>query len=447
MTAYNETCAAIGNDFWNHRLFLLHADAKYIDVMERTLYNGLLSGVSLDGKAFFYPNPLESAGQHARSPWFGVACCPGNMTRFLASVPGYVYAKSGDDDLREPVRGGHGRHPPRQRPRRSRSRQQTRYPWDGNVTLTVTPDRTADFTIDVRIPGWARNQPVPSDLYRFLDAVADPVVLKVNGAPVPLALDKGYVALRRTWRAGDVDQPRAPDAGSPRRGARPVEADRSRVALQRGPIVYAAEWPDSPNRRVRNLLLPDASALSAEFRPKLLERRHRDHGHRLRPAPSTPPAPVDADRAAVHRDPVLRVGQPRPRRDARLDPARRIRRPPHAVADGGHDEHGVGVGQEPPQPEDDQRWRGPALLDRPGVLLRLVADQGHDRVGRVHVPEARDGVRSRGVLVRRHRIRARSACPRRGASCTATATPGSRSSRAARTASSGTATIASPSRR
>ena len=116
MTAYNETCAAIGNDFWNHRLFLLHADAKYIDVMERTLYNGLLSGVSLDGKSFFYPNPLESAGQHARSPWFGVACCPGNMTRFLASVPGYVYAKSGYDDLREPVRGGHGRHPPRQRP-------------------------------------------------------------------------------------------------------------------------------------------------------------------------------------------------------------------------------------------------------------------------------------------------------------------------------------------
>jgi len=96
MTAYNETCAAIGNDYWNHRLFLLHADAKYIDVMERTLYNGLISGVSLDGKTFFYPNPLESNGQHARSPWFGVACCPGNITRFMASVPGYVYAQKGD---------------------------------------------------------------------------------------------------------------------------------------------------------------------------------------------------------------------------------------------------------------------------------------------------------------------------------------------------------------
>ena len=109
LSAYNETCAAIGNDFWNHRLFLLHADARYIDVMERTLYNGLLSGVSLDGRSFFYPNPLESAGQHQRSPWFGVACCPGNMTRFLASVPGYVYAQAGRHALREPLRGEHGR--------------------------------------------------------------------------------------------------------------------------------------------------------------------------------------------------------------------------------------------------------------------------------------------------------------------------------------------------
>ena len=99
MTAYNETCAAVGNDYWNQRLFLLHADGKYIDVMERTLYNGLISGVSLDGKTFFYQNPLEAtgkAGKDQRSPWFGVACCPGNITRFMASVPGYVYAQRGD---------------------------------------------------------------------------------------------------------------------------------------------------------------------------------------------------------------------------------------------------------------------------------------------------------------------------------------------------------------
>ena len=141
MPAYNETCASIGMDYWNHRQFLLHGDAKYIDIMERTLYNGLISGVSLDGKTFFYPNPLESNGQHARSEWFGVACCPGNITRFMASVPGYIYATKGDDvyvnlyaggtaDIETP--GG-----------KLKVAQETRYPWDGAVKMTVTPDKGA----------------------------------------------------------------------------------------------------------------------------------------------------------------------------------------------------------------------------------------------------------------------------------------------------------------
>ena len=142
MTAYNETCASVGMDYWNHRLFLLHGDGRYIDVLERTLYNALLSGVALDGKTYFYPNPLESAGQHQRSPWFGVACCPGNITRFLASLPGYVYAHQGDavyvnlyaaGTATIDTGAGH----------RVRLRQQTRYPWDGVVTLTVTPRRHA----------------------------------------------------------------------------------------------------------------------------------------------------------------------------------------------------------------------------------------------------------------------------------------------------------------
>ena len=269
MTAYNETCAAIGNDFWNHRLFLLHADAKYIDVMERTLYNGLLSGVSLDGKAFFYPNPLESAGQHARSPWFGVACCPGNMTRFMASVPGYVYAKSGTAIYVNLFAAGSA-DVSLARGHTVKLRQDTRYPWDGNVKLTVTPDRIGDFTINVRIPGWARNEPVPSGLYRFLDTVSDPVVLKVNGARVPLTLDKGYVPIRRTWRPGDVVDLSLPMPVRRVVADDRVAADRHRIALQRGPIVYAAEWPDSPGGHVRNLVLPDSSALGAQFRPDLL---------------------------------------------------------------------------------------------------------------------------------------------------------------------------------
>src|SRR5438445_4311695 len=164
LSAYCETCAAVANDYWNLRLFLLHGDAKYADVMERTLYNGLLSGVSLDGKSFFYPNPLESDGRHQRSPWFGVACCPGNMTRFLASVPGYVYAQQGDTlyvnlfvastaDVK--MDGG----------RTVKLVQATRYPWDGAVKITVSPATSSSFALNVRIPGWARGGAVPSAVY------------------------------------------------------------------------------------------------------------------------------------------------------------------------------------------------------------------------------------------------------------------------------------------
>jgi DUF1680 family protein len=269
MTAYNETCAAIGNDYWNHRLFLLHADARYIDVMERTLYNGLISGVSLDGKTFFYPNPLESNGQHERSPWFGVACCPGNMTRFLASVPGYVYAQRGDSlwvnlfmASTADIQLDNGR--------KVKLVQETRYPWNGSVKMTVNPDQPAKLTIHVRVPGWARNQPVPSDLYRFADRGADPAVLSVNGKRVPLKLDKGYVALDRTWRAGDIVDLQLPMPVRRVAANEQVAADRGRVALQRGPLVYAAEWPDNPNGKVRNLMLRDTEKLTAEAQPGLL---------------------------------------------------------------------------------------------------------------------------------------------------------------------------------
>ena len=270
MTAYNETCASVGMDFWNHRLFLLEGDAKYIDVMERTLFNGLLSGVSLDGKTFFYPNPLESNGQHARQEWFGVACCPGNITRFMPSVPGYLYATQGDaiyvnlyaagvanidmpgiDDVF--------------------IRQQTRYPWDGAVQLQIGVPRPRRFAVHLRIPGWARNQPVPSDLYRFTDEIdVPPATARVNGAPVPMTLDKGYVTIDRTWSVNDVI---ALDLPMPVRRIESnpqVMANRGRVALQRGPIVFAAEWPDNPNGKVRNIVLPDGNALRSEFRGDLL---------------------------------------------------------------------------------------------------------------------------------------------------------------------------------
>ncbi len=269
LSAYNETCAAIGNDYWNHRLFLLHADARYIDVMERTLYNGLLSGVSLDGKSFFYPNPLESAGQHQRSPWFGVACCPGNMTRFLASVPGYVYAHQGDSlyvnlfvasTAEVEMDGG----------RSVKLVQETRYPWDGAVRIRVTPNRESRFNVRVRVPGWARGEAVPSDLYRFADRSDEKVTLRVNGQPVPLTLEKGYARLERRWATGDVVELGLPMPVRRVVANTSVEADHGRVALQRGPLVFAAEWPDNPGGKVRNLFLADDATLSTEFRPDLL---------------------------------------------------------------------------------------------------------------------------------------------------------------------------------
>jgi DUF1680 family protein len=273
MTAYNETCASIGMDYWNHRLFLLHGDAKYIDVMERTLYNGLISGVALDGKTFFYPNPLESNGQHERSPWFGVACCPSNITRFLASVPGYAYAKQGDAIFVNLYAAGRAEIDVGGRP--VKIAQETRYPWDGAVKLTVDPGAARSFTIKVRIPGWARDEPVPSDLYKFLPVEpgfsrAEPATIKVNGTAVPLTHEHGYVTLAREWRAGDTIDLNLPMPIRRVVAHDSVEADRGRVALQRGPLMFAAEWPDNPKGRVRNLVLADSTALASEFRPNLL---------------------------------------------------------------------------------------------------------------------------------------------------------------------------------
>ncbi|MGC9943858.1 MAG: glycoside hydrolase family 127 protein [Verrucomicrobiota bacterium] len=269
-TAYNETCAAVANDFWNERLFLLHGDAKYVDVFERTLYNGLLSGVSLSGTKFFYPNPLESTGDYERSPWFGCACCPGNITRFLPSLPGCFYAQqkdrvfvnlfaAGTADVK--LDGGPA----------LKLTQETRYPWDGAVKITVAPEKKSKFTMAVRIPGWARNEVMPGDLYKFSDgATNQPVTLKVNGRQVAIKLNKGYAILTRTWRNGDVIDLNLPMPVRRIVANENVKADIGLVALERGPIVFCAEWPDNPGGKVRNLMLPDDQSLTATFEPLLL---------------------------------------------------------------------------------------------------------------------------------------------------------------------------------
>src|SRR5260370_14274346 len=240
--------------------------------MERPLYNGLSSGVSLDGKTFFYQNPLEATGLAAkdqRSPWFGVACCPSNITRFLASVPGYVYAQRGDAlwvnlyvTSSAEVKLDNGR--------LVKMLQETRYPWDGAVKMTVNLDQTAPLTVNVRIPGWARNQPIASDLYRFADKYNDPVTLRVNATNVPIKPDKGYAGITRPWKRGDIIDLMLPMPVRRIVANDQVAADRGHVALQRAPIVFAAEWPDNPRGKVRNLVLPHGARLTAEFKPDLL---------------------------------------------------------------------------------------------------------------------------------------------------------------------------------
>jgi DUF1680 family protein len=265
--AYTETCAAIGNALWNYRLFLLHGEAKYMDVFERVLYNGLLSGVSLGGDRFFYQNPLESAGGYERSPWFEVACCPPNMTRFLPSLPGYVYATKDDTVFVNLYIAGEGKIDLGGRP--VTLTQATRYPWDGGIKLTVSPARPGEFELALRIPGWAGNAAMPTGLYKFLDDSAEKPALKVNGETAALDVRDGYALIRRTWKKGDTAELSLPMPVRRVVAHESVAADSGRVALQRGPVVFAVEEPDNFGR-VFELFLPDASALTAEFRPSLL---------------------------------------------------------------------------------------------------------------------------------------------------------------------------------
>ena len=366
MTAYNETCASIGMDYWNHRLFLLHGDAKYIDVMERTLYNGLISGVSLDGKTFFYPNPLESNGQHERSPWFGVACCPSNITRFLASVPGYVYAQQGETIFVNLYAAGRAEIELGGRP--VKIAQETRYPWDGDVTMTIDPGPARQFAIKVRIPGWARNEPVPGDLYRFSvvsglsRTEAETAAAQVAGGHEPgdpagnregewracathrregLRHPRPPVAHRRHHRAA------SPHAGAPRGGARERRGrPRPRRAATRTADVRRrmAGQPERPGPQSRpgRLHLADVRvpAEPAQRRPGHHGTRH---GARVRREGSR-----HEDGAGLHRDSVLRVGEPRTRPDDRVASALRGERAARAVSDARDDGHRDDVRAEEP---------------------------------------------------------------------------------------------------
>jgi DUF1680 family protein len=273
-TAYNETCAAIAGVYWNYRMFLLHGDSKYMDVLEKILYNGLISGIGLDGKSFFYTNAMQiknSFSHHSmepgRSGWFDCSCCPTNLTRLIPSIPGYVYALKGDAVYVNLFVSGKAAIQVHGKP--VSIVQQNNYPWDGALRFTVTPQKTDAFSLLVRIPGWAQNEAIPSDLYTFNDNQHAKVSISLNGQPVDYTVEKGYAVIKRTWKKGDVLQVDLPMEVRRVVANEKVKDDQGKVALQRGPLIYCAEWVDN-NGRAANILLPADATFKASFKPGLL---------------------------------------------------------------------------------------------------------------------------------------------------------------------------------
>lgn len=265
--AYCETCAAIGNVYVNHRLFLLHGDAKYYDVVERTLYNGLIAGMSIDGGKFFYPNPLASEGNYERQPWFGCACCPSNICRFIPSLPGYVYAVK-DKDVYVNLYIGNSSELSVAGKKVMLS-QKGDYTREGNVTVSIDGNRAGEFSLKLRIPGRLQGKPVPSDLYSYIgNTSATPYSVRVNGEEVKSELDKGYMTITRKWKKGDTVElnfdttPRMIAANDN------VKADIGRVAVERGPLVYCAEWPDN-DFDIQQAIVNPATEFEAEKTDRL----------------------------------------------------------------------------------------------------------------------------------------------------------------------------------
>ncbi len=257
MTAYNETCAAISMVYLNERMFLLHGESKYIDCLERTLYNGVISGMSMDGGRFFYPNPLSSDGKFAfnadnnttRQPWFGCACCPSNLCRFIPSVPGYLYGVKDNNiyvnlfaaNTSTIQVGG----------KDVVLEESTQYPWDGDIQIRVAKSAAKNVNLLVRIPGWVQNQVLPSDLYKYSDTAKPAYTVSINGKKVDadLAANKGYLPVKNI-KKGDVvrihfDMPIRTVVAN-----KNVKADEGRVAVERGPIVYCAEAADNQGEPV-----------------------------------------------------------------------------------------------------------------------------------------------------------------------------------------------------
>lgn len=265
--AYCETCASVGMVFWNQRMNLLTGESKYVDVLERSLYNGALAGLSIFGDRFFYRNPLASTGNHSRSEWFGTACCPSNIARLVESVGDYIYTKSdnaiwinlfiGSSALID-ING-----------KNIQVKQSTNYPWDGEIQISVVPEKRTKFDLYIRIPGWATNQPVPGDTYFYSDNSNEHISLSLNGTPVDFKMVNGYAVINKTWEKGDLVLLSMPMPVRKIIAVKAIKENHNRVALQRGPLVYCFEHEDNRGK-VMNILIPDDITFKAEFKPDFL---------------------------------------------------------------------------------------------------------------------------------------------------------------------------------
>jgi DUF1680 family protein len=273
-TAYNETCAAIGDVYWNQRMFLLHGDSKYIDVLEKVLYNGLISGVGLDGQSFFYTNAMQitngfthSALEPARSGWFECSCCPTNMARFLPSLSGYIYAQRANSVFVNLFIAGKAKL--QVNSQAVNIEQHNNYPWNGALSFNINPDVPSDFALRIRIPGWARAEAIPLNLYSFKNKSIAKLSLKLNGKSISYKMENGYAVIHRKWLKGDQIQLDLPMDVKKVIANKALTDDQNKIALQRGPVMYCAEWKDNTGS-VSNLIIPANAQFTPVNKPDLL---------------------------------------------------------------------------------------------------------------------------------------------------------------------------------
>jgi DUF1680 family protein len=277
-SAYCETCAGIGNVYWNHRMFMLTGESKYMDMVERTLYNGILGGIGLDGKSFYYANPMEYttrngklSGENKRSSWFKCSCCPSNICRFMPSIPGYIYAQKGAEVFVNLYIGSETTYAIDAK-NNVTIKQTSNMPWEGNVKFEVGTNnkKGTTFSLNLRVPGWIDGRIFPTNLYEVREISEYSGIVKVNGAVVDVRRNiKGYFEINRLWKNGDIVELNLPMNTQKVYSNEKIETNRNLVAVQRGPLMYCAEFVDNEGK-TSNIVFGAANSFTNNFEPNLL---------------------------------------------------------------------------------------------------------------------------------------------------------------------------------